>query len=372
MNTFGLNPTNIMSVNAMSFDVLKMDDVEDPLINVTKLASMDLEESYFITAMEFIKNRNTEINECKMELYKSISEATETYVINEAFSLFFGKINDIIDKFLKFIASLVKRFSTVLSKIVDSNRYLVKHKKEFENFSEIDNFKFNGFYYTIVPNVPASNIVAGEFNKDLFDELYNTTSSTIGMDDVTNGINKIENFDYSDFRGKIIGKDYKISESEFAAELFKVYRSNKSETDDIYVDRSIVNKALDEFINFRDKRREIEEDNKNIVKEYDKIKKQVKEITKRNGDLNAYAFTNAFPGMKNIDNNNGYVSGDLMARVDVYIKAKCDQITQYSNIHTLAFTAKLDAIKESYIQNRSMLYTALLKIQRSDIEKGVK
>ena len=209
-------------------------------------------------------------------------------------------------------------------------------------------------------------------NKDLFDELYNTTSSTIGMDDVTNGINKIENFDYSDFRGKIIGKDYKISESEFAAELFKVYRSNKSETDDIYVDRSIVNKALDEFINFRDKRREIEEDNKNIVKEYDKIKKQVKEITKRNGDLNAYAFTNAFPGMKNIDNNNGYVSGDLMARVDVYIKAKCDQITQYSNIHTLAFTAKLDAIKESYIQNRSMLYTALLKIQRSDIEKGVK
>ena len=51
---------------------------------------------------------------------------------------------------------------------------------------------------------------------------------------------------------------------------------------------------------------------------------------------------------------------------DLYTKIKVDQITEFSNIHTLAFSAKLDALKESYKQDRALLYTALLKVQRTD------
>ena len=67
------------------------------------------------------------------------------------------------------------------------------------------------------------------------------------------------------------------------------------------------------------------------------------------------------------DNQQGFtMSGDLMYKLDLYTKAKVDQITEFSNIHTLAFSAKLDALKESYKQDRALLYTALLKIQRTD------
>ena len=67
------------------------------------------------------------------------------------------------------------------------------------------------------------------------------------------------------------------------------------------------------------------------------------------------------------DNQQGFsMSADLMYKLDLYTKAKVDQITEFSNIHTLAFSAKLDALKESYKQDRALLYTALLKIQRTD------
>ena len=55
-----------------------------------------------------------------------------------------------------------------------------------------------------------------------------------------------------------------------------------------------------------------------------------------------------------------------MVKLDSYVKIKIDQIQEYSNIHTLAFAAKLDAMKECAKQDRNTLYTALSRIQRTD------
>jgi hypothetical protein len=42
---------------------------------------------------------------------------------------------------------------------------------------------------------------------------------------------------------------------------------------------------------------------------------------------------------------------------------KVMQIEGYSNIHTLAYSAKLDALKECTIQDRNTLYQALLTMK---------
>lgn len=372
MDKFGLNPTNTMASNFMSFNILKMDDVEDPLIDVNKLTSMYLDECYFLSGINFIKEQNEEINKYKTNLYKSISEATETYVVHEAFGLFFARIDDIVRKVLDFFVSLVKRFSTALSKIVESNRYLIKHKDTFSKMLPIDNFEFDGFTFSISPDVPVTNVICGEFNKDLFSDLYDKTSNPIDGNDFSNAQSNLENFDYGNIRGKIIGKNYSINESDFATELFRVYRNGKSEASKFTVNNQVVNNSLNRYSSHKDTLKEIERNNKAISKEYNEILKQVKNVTKRNGDLNAAAFVNAIPGIQDIENTNGYISSDLMTKIDIYIKAKCDQITQYSNIHILAFTAKLDAVKDMYMQDRTMLYTALSRIQRSDIERGIK
>ena len=98
MDNTTLIPTNTMSTT--SFDVLTMDGIDDPLISINKLATLDLDECYFATAVNFIKEANQNIVDAKKDLYKSISEATDQYVVLESFSDFFSKINDIINKFI--------------------------------------------------------------------------------------------------------------------------------------------------------------------------------------------------------------------------------------------------------------------------------
>ena len=57
------------------------------------------------------------------------------------------------------------------------------------------------------------------------------------------------------------------------------------------------------------------------------------------------------------------MSGDLLIQLDTYVKAKVDQITEYSNIHTLAYSAKLDALKDCFKQDKTILYKALYRIK---------
>ena len=60
------------------------------------------------------------------------------------------------------------------------------------------------------------------------------------------------------------------------------------------------------------------------------------------------------------------MSSEVMSAFDIYVKAKVDQIQEYSNIHTMAFAAKIDALSEAYRQDKVTLYTALARIQRTD------
>ena len=371
----GFIPTNTMSNTA--FDVLRMDGIDDPLINVNKLGTLDLDESYFATAVSFIKEANNDLMESKQNLYKSISEATTQFVVLESFSDFFSRVNDIINKFIKFIKSLTQRFLTHINKLINSDKYINSHKKDFKDFRDTDKFTINGYNYTFNPNIPMA-AASVSFNRSLFEDLYDKSGSIdLSPNGVNTSINKIDiESSCDEFRGSVLGQSTPISVGEFDTELFKIYRDNSIDTEEIEVDSLEVSKALNRFTSFSDNKKQITNDQSKIERDYEQVKKQVKDITRRNGDLNLSAFIDRLPqemqgnikkSKDSTDNQQGFsMSADLMYKLDLYTKAKVDQITEFSNIHTLAFSAKLDALKESYKQDRALLYTALLKIQRTD------
>ena len=371
MDNTTLLPTNTLSTT--SFDVLTMDGIDDPLISINKLATLDLDECYFATAVNFIKEANQNIVDAKKDLYKSISEATDQYVVLESFSDFFSKINDIINKFIQFIKSLVARFITHIQKLIKSDKYINSHKKEFDKFKDTDKFTMNGYTYTFDPNIPAA-AASVNFNKDLFEDLYNSSKDfDFSVEGINAAIANMNNNEvYDEFRGNVLQKDYDISIGEWDTELFKVFRNDDLDTSEIEVDSTLVHKTLNRFATFNSYKKQVEADQKRIQNDYENVKKQVKEIVRGNGNLNMSAFIERMPqDMKaNIKRNNytnqGIITGDLMYKLDLYTKIKVDQITEFSNIHTLAFSAKLDALKESYKQDRALLYTALLKVQRTD------
>lgn len=368
----GFTPVNTFA-NA-TFDVLKMDTVEDPLINVNKLATMDFEESYFLMAVDFIRESMNDYTDSKIRLYKAISEATSDQVVLESFSDFFTSVKNIIDKFLKFIKSLFERFLNTLASIVNSDKYLNKHKKDLDKFKSTDEFTMMGYKYTFQDNIPSAS-AALEFSRNLLgDELYSGTGA-LTVEDVKSAIQNM-NLDalYDAFRAEVIGQSSKnISASDFSEELFRVFRNDKLDTEQLEIDATYVRQAKERYFGYAKEKSNVERQRKAIDQAYRNIEKQVKEIVSNNGNLNKAAFISKLPdstNVRDIDDKNittsGMLTAEFMTQIDIYVKAKIDMIQEYSNIHALAFSAKLDALKDSYKQDKATLYTALSKIMRTD------
>lgn len=375
MSDFDLKPTNTLAM--ASLDALKNEGLEDPKINgnISKLATMDLDESYMIKTINFINESNKEFTDSKIALYKAISEsAGEQAVVLESFSDFFTKVKDIIDKFLAFMKSLFSRFITQLMSMVNSDKYIKKHKDDLKSFGPNDEFDFDGYNFTFKPGIPTVEPMMG-FNSDLFRDLRNATGdgkiNATNMKSANSSISYADSYD--EFRASVIGKDgTTIYAEDFAEELFKVFRDDDMSTSDITIDSTKVNESLRRFIDYKKIKSTVEKDNKEIQKKYDELKKDVKDITKRNGDLQASAFAARMANSGiTLDSNVGTtITGDLLTQIDVYTKKKVDQIQEVSNIHALAFSAKLDALKCCYKQDRAILYTALTKVQRTDAKRG--
>ena len=384
MDMNDLSPTN--SLVCASFDVFKMDAVEDPLINVNKLATMDIEESYVALAVGFIKEQNKAITDSKIILYHALSEASEYGVVLESFSEFFSKIKEIIDKFLYFIKSLFQRFMTTLMKMVSSDKYIIKHKKDFNNFKSSDEFDYTGFVFTFRPGIPTEQPIYS-FTADLFDEFKNSiTSGAVTKQGFKSNVDNMDlEASYDEFRAEVLGitDGTKIYNVDFGEELFKIFRNGELDSEDIEITSSEVRNSLYRFENYKKVKKEIERNQRDVEKAYDNLKKEVQEITKRNGDLSISAIVSRFPNPApgspnpfNITSIDGKsvasdvaMPSDFMVVIDSYIKKKCDQIAEFSNIHVLAFSYKLDALKDCYKQDRNILYTALSRIQRSDSKR---
>lgn len=372
---YEVSPTNTFS--SINFDVLKLDGIEDPMINTDKLTMIDFEESYFVSAVRFINECRNEYTEYKEKLYSNISEATNNTVVLESFSDFFVKVKEIIDKVLKFFKSLFDRFLTTLNKMINSESYLKKHKKDFDNFKSADEFNIEGYNYTFSDYIPAPQAILS-FNYELFSDLFGNLNNGLSVNNVKDAINSIDLEErYNEFRAKVIGKDgEKIYVTDYPNELFRVFRDNYETTSKIDVDFSHVRIAVDRFFSFDKTKSYINNQYKQIERAYRTLQSQVEDITKRNGDLNAKAFIDRLPEGNNITSVNGsmqldglVMSGELMSQIDIYTKKKLDEIQECSNIHIMAFAAKLDAVKECCKQDKAVLYTALSRIQRTDSKR---
>lgn len=375
MDNYDFVPSNTMALS--SFDVLKMDGIEDPLIDVNKLATLDLDESYTTQAINFIKESTVEFTDAKIKFYHALTESTSEGVVLESFSDFFTAAKDIIAKFLKFIKSLFQRFINTLMNLVHSDSYITKNKKKFTDFKDgVDDFKMNIYIYTITPDIPVANTVL-DF-AGVFEDMKPDTGKAISTQSVRDSIS-VDNTDlYDKFRGACIGQDVQIYSNEYATELFKQYRDQMLDTDETEITRSMVLKSLDRFLNYNTYKKTVAHDQSQIERAYKQLQDQVKQVAKRNGDLNVTAFLNQIPDSTGIssvspsDTNNGLtMSGELMTQIDLYIKNKVDIIQECSNIHTLAFASKLDAMKSCYKQDRAILYGALNRISRTDAAREV-
>lgn len=390
---YGFAPTNTLT--GATFDILKMDAVEDPLIDVNRLATLDFEEShsYFQDAVAFIKEANNYYTASKIKLYDAISEATSEVVVLESFSDFFVTIKNIIKKFLEFIKSIFQRFINYLFSLVGSDKYINKHKKELDQFRSTDEFTIQGYNYTFSHAIPSPD-AALKFNTELFEDLYDSANRMVNNSDVEfslAGMKTISEIDdlekkCDEFRADVLNmaKTSGISESDFGQELFEIFRDGDSDTSEIECTVSYVSSAKRRYFDYKNQKKECERQRKAVEDAYKQVQKKVEDLTKSNGGITTDAFTKKLiaadiTGAGNFTvnadakskTNDGLMSAEFLTTFDIYMKKKVDLIQAYSNIHALAYSAKLDALKDCYKQDRAVLYTALGKIMRTDSKREV-
>lgn len=339
------------------------------------------EKSFFLETLEYLSEMNLEYHEATRKFYSVMAESagtnTDVRVIHEGFGDFFDTIKKIVDKFLDFIKSLFMRFLTMLNNLIGRDKYILNHKDELSRFTSIHEFDITGYVFTINSSIPVIEAKAS-FESDFVFDLASDNDDKLSFAAANrpNGASRLDaikaasktlsrNLEddtwYDNFRGQVLNQSIPISRDDFADKLFSEFRNGESISEEITVTNYEVTAALRRF---KDSKSDIDKAKKlksKIDSEYNSVKKSVEKMVtvNRTSGVN----TGTFDSSLSAANTSSPLTGDEIMAMDIFTKAKATQIQEMSNIHAIAFAAKLDAMTDCYKQDKNVLFKALSRVQ---------
>ena len=332
-------------------------------------------ESYISSVFTYLTEMYDEYREADKEFYRSLYEANSMVAINESFADFFGKIKDVLNKFLKYIKSLFDRFNTTLHRMIGSDKYLLKNEETLNKFNTDCEFEYDGYTFTISELIPELDTHVN------FEGLLDIDWKSIGKNDKDNKKlikgkldelkNALENDYYDDVRAGVLGLKDPIRESDYTDELFKIFRDGDNNSHIFTVTSSVVRTSytgLKDYKNIesnvKNKKREIEDKYKKIQNRVDKM------INVTLKDKRYQVSVDGYNDDLDLDN-------ETMQQLNLYVKLVTEQVIKMTTIHSLAFSYKLDALKDKMMQDKKILYIAMNKvlkdknIRNGEIDNGV-
>lgn len=325
--------------------------------DLTSLYENDI--NYMTESIKFTNELNRDYYRERSNFIKSIYESgNNEELLIESFEGFFGNIKKIIDKFLAFIKKMVDQFIIQLSKFMFSDKYIKKNKEAFNNFTSEDEFEYTGFIYTFDKDIPLI-FAESEFRMD-FENILNPDYLIQSNRDKLQI--KLKDGYYDKFRAEVLCRQNEIIyEEDFEKELYEEYRDNTSEKDPITINKEIINICLYRFLNYSDLEKQVKSTKSDIEKQYNNIKSFIKndfDTTDRRQEL-----INRFDE-ENTKTNNKISIKEIDTQFNLLISMKTDQVMKMSNIHTLSFGSKLEAMKSCLKQDKDILYGTLNKLAK--------
>ncbi len=178
----------------------------------------------------------------------------------------------------------------------------------------------------------------------------------------------LQNGYFDKFRAEVLGlENYEITQGEFAEELFEIFRNGNSKKDTITITENIlVTDILLFFENYKTLETEVKKTKDRIEKEYKSIENSIQKLIYKD---KTYDISKAVGIGISSDYDGSSIEGisvsqEVLNNLNLFIKAKTNQVMEMSSIHAMAFSYKLDAINECYKQDKKILYTALQQIQK--------
>lgn len=297
---------------------------------------------------EIIESVQTEFNEY-LNNYKSIQCVTEASVLD-----FLYTVLKYIKKFLKILDMITDKFRSQFSSVVKNDTFILKSRDDINNYNPGTNsvianrFVFThiddddiplanpaiskGDYYTTVASFAKSNLYFGSLKRG------QTERIRIMNDDME----KYNSDFLSEFAAAVLKRTGLIPYPVYPAYCAKVFRNGyeKPELSGV-VSYEEMQDTFTRFSKYRKMVEDLKSTKQKIKNEYDEIY-----------DL----FQKKATEVKYFDNsdNNPY-QDEMENEMRRYYQIKGERVQHMTNIHLTAFSAKMQAMKDSYQQDREIL-----------------
>lgn len=283
---------------------------------------IESQRSIITECFEFNKDIYSEVCKYNRELSYSILENKSSEVFIKVIKI----INIIIDKIIKFILEIGKKINKELNNNIDDSAIL-KNKKLLQDFNK--SFTIRDFNYSIsnaIPNIDHLDVlrnhifIANNATIENIDSLCRSQSNNNSEGSLNN------------IRGKILNSKPIVS-SNFSTELFKVFRSGKSEPDEVKINSSNI-------MNYY-----------KIIEDHSKISVNIS-AEERN-------IINKISKIKFAINENVYDSGITSNKFELLYNEILTEVDNITRLYTIVLSYKYDSIISQYRVSKNILLTAI-------------
>lgn len=179
------------------------------------------------------------------------------------------------------------------------------------------------------------------------------------------------------FRAYVLGKSGNESydSTEFNEALFEIFRDGESDTESITIDYNFVQDAYRRFDKYKDITKAIEKKKNEMIKDYEDLEKHLDKFIKYNKndhkidyDSGGREYTDRI--LNSIGKNNKIIFDQSTSdKMNSLLKVYSTRVNDMCQIHTQAFTAKLEACKDCFKQDKKILNKAIQQVlKRSNKE----
>ena len=321
--------------------------------------------SFFMDALDFIKESDQEVrnifddilSEAIIDIQINSDKAKEEY--NRRFS-FSGIVKKIFELFLHAVEQLWLRFKALISRLLNSDLSIKKYKNALLNYDESLKVYIPYYIFTNLDiDIPSDTlrIIFSDEYDDLYDRLQKIANikQKEKMIDKLRGIyqeisDQLQNGNYyNKVRAKIMGKidGSIITEQDFQNQISVFFRNGMREP--FQPNQPIasyeVQNAAKRFFAYDNTMKVLEKQYKNVKNSADKTSKKIMKI-------------------KGTDIFNGYVpiDYDIEYALNQILQLKSGQISKTCNLILIAYSTKLDAMKDAMNQDRKILHAAISQV----------
>jgi len=327
-------------------------------------------ESAFCETIDFLIDHIREDSKYKMEMYGSLSEASDFMVINESMKDALESFKEWIKKAIEYIKKQAKKFFDKMATWVESNTYV---KRNIHLLREAPEFTAKGVYefkyLCVIEEDPSKLTHLLDPIKSIADKV-DTITSNISAD----GMNAqqlvkefrtgVDNMSITDtaldkIRGGLLGYKHSVTKDTYNEQIKKLFHDGKTEPGDVQITKEYLKYIADVY----------DDDG------YEKLMKSVYEYIKELEGIYDDSVKSLYKLREKVKKIIGDDTGEDAEKENLHIIAmayitKMTNYISYLNGDIMLFlSALLDAIREMAVQNNNIAVQIIRKATSGEVNK---